>query len=118
MKQFLHVLKKESKRQTAGKRVKQLNQEVLQDQQIGENLTMQERNHSFAQQETGAELTTCGKPTTEKILTDHVSVVKELSTRVDITGKFVLGTWHTASLCRWEKHPGCSWSCDHPESGW
>jgi len=75
---------------------------------------MPERSQSLAQ-ETRAELTTSGKPTTEKILTDHVSVV---STRVDITGKFVLGTWHTASLCCWEKDPGCSWSCDHPESGW
>jgi len=39
---------------------------------------MQERSHSLAKQETGVELTTCGKPTTEKVLTDHVSVVKNL----------------------------------------
>ena len=63
----------------------QLNQEFLQDHQNCDNLTMQERSHSQVEQEKGAE-----QSTTEKILSDHVSVVKELSKKVDGTGQFFI----------------------------
>ena len=49
---------------------------------------MQERSHSQVEQEKGAEQSTSGQLTTEKILSDHVSVVKELCNRVDDTGQF------------------------------
>ena len=28
------------------------------------------------------------------------------------------GSLFSASIGRWNKDPGCGWSCDHPESGW
>ena len=68
----------------------QLNQEFLQDHQNCDNLTMQERSHCQVEQEKDAEQSTSGQLTTEKILSDHVSVVKELSNRVDDTGQFFI----------------------------
>lgn len=61
----------------------QLNQKVLENQQNSNNLTIQERSHSLAEQKTGAvqsikEQSSTEQPTAEQILTDHVSAVKEL----------------------------------------
>lgn len=78
----------------------QFNQEVLQDQQITENLVVQERIHSLVQQETAAEQSTSGLSTNETILTDHVSVIKELSTRVDNTGQFFMVVRRASSFTR------------------
>lgn len=78
----------------------QFNQEVLQDQQITENLVVQERIHSLVQQETAAEQSTSGLSTNETILTDHVSVIKELSTRVDNTGQFFMVVRRVSSFTR------------------
>ena len=73
----------------------QLNQEFLQDHQNCDNLTMQERSHSQVEQEKGAE-----QSTTEKILSDHVSVVKELSNRVDDTGQFFIVVRRASNFTR------------------
>ena len=51
---------------------------------------MEERSHTLVEQEKGAEQSTSGQLTTEKIRSDHISVVKELSKRVDDTGKFFI----------------------------
>ena len=77
----------------------QLNQEFLQDHQNCDNLTMQERSHSQLKQEKGAEQSTCGQ-LTEKILSDHVSVVKELSNRVDDTGQFFIEVRRASNFTR------------------
>ena len=78
----------------------QLNQEFLQDHQNCDNLTMQERSHSQVEQENGAEQSTGGQLTTEKILSDHVSVVKELSNRVDDTGQFFIVVRRASNFTR------------------
>jgi len=67
----------------------QLNQDVLEDYQNSDNLTMQERSHNLVEQDKDAEQSV-KQPATEQILTDHVSVVKELSKRVDNTGQFFM----------------------------
>ncbi|PFX14874.1 hypothetical protein AWC38_SpisGene20936 [Stylophora pistillata] len=60
----------------------------------------QERSHSLAQQEMGTEQSTSGQSATETMLTDHVSVVKELSTRVDNTGQFFMVVQRASSFTR------------------
>ena len=78
----------------------QFNQEVLQDQEIIENLAVQGRSHSLVQQETGSEQSTSGLSATETILTDHVGVVKQLSTRVDNTCQFFMVVRRASSFTR------------------
>ena len=73
----------------------QFNQEVWQDRQIIENLAVQKMSDSLVQQETGAE-----QSTSETILTDHVSVVKKLNTRVDNTGQFFIVVRRASSFTR------------------
>ena len=73
----------------------QFNQEVWQDQQIIENVAVQKMSDSLVQQETGAE-----QSTSETILTDHFSVVKKLSTRVDNTGQFFMVVRRASSFTR------------------
>ncbi|PFX26960.1 hypothetical protein AWC38_SpisGene8335 [Stylophora pistillata] len=87
-------------KQLARELERQFNQEVLQDQKIFENQAVQERNHSLAQQEMGTEQSTSGQSATETMLTDHVSVVKELSNRVDNTGQFSMVVRRVSSFTR------------------
>ena len=79
---------------------RQLNQEFLQDQQNCDSLTMEERSHTLVELEKGAEQSTSGQLTTEKILSDHVTVVKELSNRVDDTGKFFIVVRRASNFTR------------------
>lgn len=77
----------------------QLNQDVLEDYQNSDNLTMQERSHNLVEQDKDAEQSV-KQPATEQILTDHVSVVKELSKRVDNTGQFFMVVRRTCNFTR------------------
>ena len=82
--------------------ITKVGEQIQRDEQLAREIESQSqsRSHSQVEQEKGAEQSISGQLTTEKILSDHVSVVKELSNRVDDTGQFFIVVRRASNFTR------------------